>query len=115
MCHRTPHIFVLAHHPINNKLTSIGYKDKGTPLSGCVYDAKFQKFYVECSGYLDLGSIPISFSIKIANIGKWSAKLPMAESVVMKYLDECQLQILRAFQNSHHGCSFDYLQLVGCY
>lgn len=107
-------IFVIA-HSIEDKLTTISYKDKGVPLSGCVYDAKFQNFYIECSGYLDLGTIPISFFVKIANIGKWISKVPMPESVITKYLDEEQLQRLKMFKNNHKTCSFDYLQLVSCY
>lgn len=107
-------IFVIA-HSIEDKLTSISYKDKGIPLSGCVYDAKFQNFYIECTGYLDLGIIPISFFVKIANISKWVSKIPMSASVVMKYLNEEQLQRLKIFKNNHKTCSFDYLQIVSCY
>src|SRR5581483_3523822 len=71
------HIFVIAFDKVDNKLTSIIYKERSTPIGGYAYDAKFGKYYVECYDYMDLGTIPISFSIKIDKINKWQCRIPV--------------------------------------
>jgi hypothetical protein len=113
-CGESTQIFTLALHAARNKLTSIDAKE-GKPLSACTYDSKFNRYYVECVDYLDLGVIPISFSIKVARISHWECKIPMTENVIKKYLNRDQIQSLEKFQARFNDCDFDYFQLVVCY
>ena len=109
------HIFVLAFYPATDKLTAIVYKEKSTPIACYTYDAKFGQYYVECSDYLDLGIIPISFSIKVDKISRWECRIPLTESIIKKYLDKQQLENLLNFKEKHKGCRFEFMQLVSCY
>lgn len=114
-CVESTHVFVLALNNSKNKLISIDYKEKSVPMTGCTYDAKFGKFYVECVEYLDLGTIPVSFSIKIDRISRWECKIPLTESVINNYLSEQQIASLEAYKIRNKGCRFEFMQLVSCY
>jgi hypothetical protein len=115
ICVENTHIFVLALNSSKNKLISIDYKEKSIPMAGCVYDAKFGKYYVECVEYLDLGTIPVSFSIKIDKISRWESKIPITEPVIKTYLSEQQVANLEAYKIRNKGCRFEFMQLVSCY
>lgn len=114
-CTEHTHIFVLALNPVGNKLTSIIYKERSTPIAGYTYDAKFGQYYVECADYLDLDTIPISFSIRIDKISRWECRLPLTESIIKKYLDQQQMDRLTAFKKLNQACRFEFMQLVSCY
>lgn len=114
-CSEHSHIYVLALNKFNNKLMSIVYKERSTPITGYVYDAKIGQYYVDCVNYLDLGIIPISFSIKIDKINRWECRIPLVESAIKKYLDKGQIAKLKVFKESHKNCQFDFMQLVSCY
>ena len=115
ICVENTHIFVLALNSSKNKLVSIDYKEKSTPMTGCTYDTKFGKYYVECVEYLDLGVIPVSFSIKIDKISRWESKIPITEPVIKTYLSEQQVANLEAYKIRNKGCRFEFMQLVSCY
>ena len=114
-CYEHTHIFVLALNPSKNKLTSIVYKEKSIPIAGYTYDAKFGQYYVDCVEYLDLGTIPISFSIRIDKISRWECKILLTESTIKKYLDQQQLVKLENFKKKNKNCRFEFMQLVSCY
>jgi hypothetical protein len=114
-CSESTIIFVLAFHPSKNKLTSIVFKDKSTPIGGYAYDTKFGQYYVECANYLDLGTIPISFSIRIDKIGRWECRIPLTELIIKEYLDREQKEKLRDFKDKNLGSRFEFMQLVSCY
>lgn len=109
------HVFVLALHPSKNKLTAIVYKEKSTPIAGYTYDAKFGQYYVECADHLDLGTIPISFSIRVDKISRWECRIPLTEPIIKRYLDTKQTQDLADFKEKNKGSRFEFMQLVSCY
>lgn len=115
VCPEHTHIFVLAFSPIKNRLQAIVYKEKSSPIAGYTYDAKFGQYYVECADYLDLGTIPISFSIRIDKISRWECKIPLTESIIKKYLDQQQVERFGRFKESSKGSRFEFMQLVSCY
>jgi hypothetical protein len=94
---------------------AIVYKEKSSPIGGYTYDAKFGQYYAECADYLDLGSIPISFSIRIDKIGRWECRIPLTESIIKKYLNARQNENLNDFKEKNRGSRFEFLQLVSCY
>lgn len=114
-CSEHTHIFVLALNPSKNKLTSIVYKEKSSPIAGYTYDAKFGQYYVECTAYLDLGTIPISFSIRVDKISRWECRIPLTEPIIRKYLSEEQLDKLKEFKDTNKNCRLEFMQLVSCY
>jgi len=114
-CVEHTHIFVLAFHHARNKLTAIVYKEKSSPIGGYTYDAKFGQYYVECAEHLDLGVIPISFSIRIDKISRWECRIPLPESVIKKFLDADQIAKLNSFKEKNRDCRFEFMQLVSCY
>ena len=114
-CSEHSHIFVIAFDKFNNRLTSIIYKERSTPIGGYAYDAKFGRYYVECFDYLDLGTIPISFSIRIDKIRRWECRIPLTELVIRKYLDQQQVLELENFKKENKKRRFEFMQLVSCY
>jgi len=114
-CSEYTHIFVLAFNPVKNVLTSIVYKEKSFPIGGYTYDAKFGQYYVECANYLDLGTIPISFSIRVDKISRWECRIPLTEPIIKKYLDQQQVERLSSFKDANKGSRFEFMQLVSCY
>lgn len=115
MCVENTHIYVLALNNSNNKLLPIDYKDRCIPMMGCVYDVKFEKFYVECVEHLDLGTISVSFSIKIDKISRWETRIPVSEKVIMNYLNKQQIKNLDIFKSRNKDCQFEFMQLISCY
>jgi hypothetical protein len=115
VCAEYTHIFVLAFNPVKNTLKSIVYKEKSFPIGGYTYDAKFGQYYVECADYLDLGTIPISFSIRIDKISRWECRIPLTEPIIKKYLDQQQRDRLGGFKEINKGSRFEFMQLVSCY
>ena len=114
-CAEHTHIFVMALHPSRNKLTSITYKENGISIAGYTYDSKFGQYYIECADYLDLGTIPISFSIRVDRINRWECRLPLTESIIKKYLDKLQTDKLAGFKKLNKACRFEFMQLASCY
>jgi hypothetical protein len=114
-CTEFTHVFVLAVHPVKNKLTSISYKEKSSSIGGYAYDSKFGKYYVDCVGFINLGVIPISFSIRIDKVNRWECRIPLAAAFIIKYLNEDQRHILKNFKKKNRGCKFEFLQLISCY
>ena len=106
------HILVLARNK-GSPVTAINYSKKGIPLNGYVYDAVSEKFHCECSDYLDLGSIPISFFINVDRIN-WQCMIPIPESVLMIFLNNTQKKKLNNFKLKNGEADFDYLQIMGC-
>lgn len=115
VCSEYTHVFVLAFNPAKNTLKSIVYKEKSFPIGGYTYDAKFGQYYVECADYLDLGTIPISFSIRIDKISRWECRIPLTEPIIKKYLDQQQRDRLGGFKEINKGSRFEFMQLVSCY
>lgn len=116
-CSEHTRIFVLAiaKDYARNKLTSIVYKETSTPLAGYTYDAKIGQYYVECFNSMDLGIIPISFSIRIDTISRWESRIPLSEAIIKRYLDKDQKHKLRTFKSKNDNCRFEFMQLISCY
>jgi hypothetical protein len=116
-CSEHTRIFVLAiaKDHARNKLNSIVYKETSTPLAGYTYDAKVGQYYVECFNSIDLGTIPISFSIRVDTISRWESRIPLSEFIIKKYLNKGQRYKLRTFKSKNDNCRFEFMQLVSCY
>lgn len=96
-----------------NNIARISCK-KGLPLGGYVYDSQADCYHVNCSDYLHLGFIPVSYIGKMNGLFHWSVKLPLPESIVKKYLTPLQKKELRNFRNHFSVEEFDiqYIQMI---
>ncbi len=105
----------MAVHPIHGKLGTIVFKEKGTPIGGYTYDAKLGRYYAEFVEYMDLGTIPISFSVRVDKISRWECRIPVTELIIQKYLDREQKKKLEKFKEKNKDCRFEFMQLASCY
>lgn len=80
---------------------------KGIPLGGYVYDNQSDTYHYECTDFLHLGFIPISAFIKLKDSSFWKAKVPVAESVLKKYLTDMQKKELKNFKTHFPTTEFD--------
>lgn len=87
---------------------------KGTPIGGYVYDSQNDCYYVECTDFLNLGFIPISYTVSFPGDRYWKVRLPMPESVIKKYLNPLQKQELRNFVKRFKEPRFriNYIQMT---
>jgi len=94
------YIIVTAHHRERgrNFVNRISCK-KGLPIGGYTYDSQTDSYHVECSDYLHLGYVPISFTTRVKGLIGWEMRVPMPENVLKKYLSSLQKKELKNFKN----------------
>lgn len=87
---------------------------RGAPIGGYVYDSQNDCYYVECTDFLNLGLIPISYTATLPGDPHWKIRLPLSESVIKKYLSPLQKQELRNFLKRFKAPRFriNYIQMV---
>ena len=88
-----------------NSVNRISCK-KGIPIGGYTYDSQSDSYHVECTDYLHLGYIPVSFAIRVRGINHWEMRVPIPDNVIKKYLNSLQKKELRNFKN--HFKTEDY-------
>lgn len=80
---------------------------KGIPLDGYVYDAQSDSYFIECTDFLHVGVIPVSFVATAKDSYFWKMNIPLPEVVIKKYLTEIQKKDLKNFKS--HFSSQDYM------
>lgn len=87
---------------------------KGLPIGGYIYDAQNDNYHFECTDYLHLGCIPISFMMKVKGIPAWEIRVPIPENVIKKNLNLIQKKDLKNFRNHFQPEIYDisYIQMV---
>lgn len=87
---------------------------KGLPIGGYIYDNQADCYHVECTDYLHLGYVPVSFIAKVKGIKDWKIRVPMSESVIKKYLSSLQKKELRNFKNHFTAEKYDiqFIQMI---
>ena len=99
--------------PERNSISKISCK-RGIPFGGYVYDNQSETYHYECCDYLHLGIVPISAYITLKENPSWKIKVPLAESVLKKYLSDMQKKELKTFKNHFPATMFDlhYIQMT---
>jgi len=99
--------------PSKNTVVKISCK-KGIPLGGYVYDNQSDTYHYECSDYLALGVLPVSAFMTFKEKNSWKVKVPLATSVLKKYLSEMQKKELKRFLKDFPASDFDlhYIQMT---
>lgn len=107
-------IVVAVNRDLSKNLISRISCKKGIPILGYVYDSQTDSYCIECSDYLHLGFIPVSFKGKMKGLKDWQVSIPMPESVIKKYLTSMQKKELKNFRNSFKDDVFEiqYIQMV---
>jgi hypothetical protein len=112
--HQT-YLIVVARNKKNekNSITRINCK-KGLPIAGYTYDSQSDSYFIDCSDYLQLGCIPVSFSANMKGSNSWTARIPMPESVIKKYLTDLQKKELSNFKSHFKSEEYDleYIQMI---
>lgn len=87
---------------------------KGLPIGGYTYDSQSDSYHVECTDYLHLGYIPISFVARIKSLKDWEIRVPMPETVIKKYLSSLQKKELRNFRNHFNSETYEiqFIQMI---
>jgi len=106
-------VAAVAKDPKRNSIVKITCK-KGIPLGGYVYDNQADTYQYECADCLQLGVIPISAFIKLKDNSSWKVKVPVAESVLKKYLSDMQKKELKMFRSYFPATDFDlhFIQMI---
>lgn len=96
-----------------NSISRINCK-KGLPIAGYIYDSQSDSYYIDCSDYLQLGYIPVSFSAKMKGSNSWTARIPAPEAVIKKYLSDLQKKELTNFKSHFKSEEYDleYIQMI---
>lgn len=110
-------LILLAIHqdPTKNFNTRIQCR-KGMPISGYVYDAQQQFYYIECHDYVPLGYIPVSIFVTMPGVGNWRQRMPLPEAAIRRYLSPTQKEDLRKFKLTYRNGQFDvhFMQVIDC-
>ena len=106
-------VAAVAKNSERNSISKISCK-RGIPFGGYVYDNQSETYHYECCDYLHLGIVPISAYITFKENSSWQIKVPLAESVLKKYLSEMQKKELKTFRNHFPATMFDlhYIQMT---
>jgi hypothetical protein len=107
-------ILVATHvDPTRNSINKINCK-QGVPIRGYVYDAKADAYFYDCYDYIQVGNIPVSMRLSMRHTG-WATKIPLAEDVILQFLNERQLRDVNHFKSlfSPDEYSLEFLQLIG--
>lgn len=77
------------------------------------YDTLTDSIIVECVEFIHLGSIPISYCIKMPYNFGWGGFLPIPPELVKKYLSAEQAATLDSLRNKYESSIFDihYIQM----
>lgn len=109
------YVIVTAHHKESgrNYINRISC-EKGLPIGGYTYDSQTDSYHIECSDYLHLGYIPVSFVARIKGMQHWEMRTPMPEALLSKYLTSLQKKELRNFKNHFKEELYEiqYIQMI---
>jgi hypothetical protein len=109
------YIIVVAIHQDSNKnfINRLNCK-KGVPIGGYVYDNQSDSYFIECSDFLHLGHVPISFVVEQKNCESWQNHIPIPEATIKKYLSPLQKKELKNFVNHFKGEDYkiSYVQMI---
>ena len=93
-----------------NVIKQISCKN-GVPLGGYLFDKETDSYYYECCDYFPLGTVPVGSMLRIKDYNFWTIRVPLAENVVRKFLDDTQKKDLKVFRNQFKIDQYD-LQFV---
>ena len=71
---------------------------RGIPIGGYVYDMQADSYFYNCEDFLHLGSVPVSFMIRMQEDFEWQEYVPMPESVIKTFLTKGQKKMLSSFR-----------------
>ena len=87
---------------------------KGLPIGGYTYDSQSDSYHIECTDYLHLGYIPISFVAGMKGVKDWEVRVPMPETVIKKHLSSLQKKELKNFKNHFKSETYEiqFVQMI---
>lgn len=86
---------------------------KGMPINGYIYNTSNDSYCVSCYDYIDIGSVPLSISLKVDN-SPWFVKMPIPEDIIFSNIKLAQKRKIKQFKEKYSGDEFyfNYFQII---
>ena len=115
MTNSSTHIFVAAvnRNPAKNFVNRITCR-RGIPIGGYVYDSQCDAYIIECTDFLNLGTVPVAFMQSQKSKDEWKQFVAMPESVIKKLLSDFQKNELKKFKSHFRSDEYEieFIQLI---
>lgn len=87
------------------------------PFGGYVHDNSRDAYLVSCVEYLQIGSLPFTFLVTMANMGEWKMKVPIPEKVLARSFSPQQKKGLETWSEKFKDKRYEihFLQMIGCH
>jgi hypothetical protein len=116
--HDSTYIILVAVHKdgTRNVLNKISCK-KGLPIGGYLYDSVSDCYQISCADYVQIGYIPASMILRVGGVENWQVRIPLAESVIKRFLTSTQKKDIKNFRAIYKSDEFtiQYVQLLDCH
>lgn len=89
----------------------------GTSFGGYAHDVSRDAYLVQCIEFHQLGAVPFSLVLTMANIGTWQVKVPIPESVLEKHFAPSQKKALDVLRERYPTPRYEihFMQMLGCH
>lgn len=114
------HVHCIAVHNDEAKNTELRLNlHRCVPIEGYSYNNVTDKYAVICYDAIYLGSIPVSYRLKMGSIGNWTIAVPMPEAVLKRYMTPDQRRSLAHFKMAMRPLAqdvrYEYIQMLSAY
>lgn len=89
---------------------------KGIAIGGYVYDSQSDAYHLSCVDYMQLGYIPVSMVLTVGGVHRWEVRMPLAESVIKRYLTPEQKRDIKRFKSVYRPEDHytQFVQMISC-
>jgi len=88
----------------------------GTAFGGYAHDLPRDSYLVRCTECVQLGQVPFSYIVTMANVGEWRIKVPIPEVILEKHLTPQNKGVLDELRIRWSKKRYDihFVQMLGC-
>lgn len=104
-------IAVVEENPDKNNRLKIA-TGKGIPLGGYIYDTTHRCYCVKGLDTLNIGSVAISFHVRMPEFPYWRMPIPVPEKILRKHMNAKQTEQLAYFEKTYPKCKIHFLQMI---
>lgn len=88
-------------------------ENRGKVVGTLVYDQVRDHYNVMALAVHKVGTIPISYIMRLKGNTSWHTHVPMPEDVILQYLSSKQKFGIDKFKEKMEGCDFHYIHFTG--
>lgn len=85
--------------------------DQGQPLNNEVYDFVKDAFHVVGVSYVNLGTIPVSLTLRMKEIYGWEEDVPLPKAMINRFLSKEQKSALKDWRSDYPDTDYSILYL----